>query len=75
MINSNEIRAERARLGLTQKEMAEKIGCPSYQSYSKKERGEVQFTGEEWVKLSMLFGWSIEQSGQFLFGQNFTIKA
>lgn len=42
----NKVKGYRVMLGLTQKELGEKLGC-SYQSISSKEKGETQFNDKE----------------------------
>ena len=53
MVNNlpiNNIRAERVRKGLTQKEMAKKLGL-SVTSYNQKESGKVQFNLDEFIQI------------------------
>jgi DNA-binding XRE family transcriptional regulator len=53
MVNNlpiNNIRAERVRKGLTQKEMAKRLGL-SVTSYNQKESGKVQFNLEEFIQI------------------------
>ena len=55
-----EIKGARARLGFTQKYMAEKLGLTEV-SYGRKERGEVEFTLDERLFLRrQVANWLIE---------------
>lgn len=46
MVKLNEVKAERIKVGLTQAEMAERIGCTAT-SYGSKERGQAAFSVAE----------------------------
>jgi transcriptional regulator with XRE-family HTH domain len=46
----NNIRAERVRKGLTQKEMAKKLGLSAV-SYNQKEGGKIQFRLDEFIQI------------------------
>jgi transcriptional regulator with XRE-family HTH domain len=70
MVSTSEIRVGRARLGYTQREMADLIGIKTVAAYSKKERGITQFKAEEWSRLVDLFGWSSEEADLVLHGRN-----
>lgn len=59
-VNLNKLRGLRAELGLTQEEIADKIGISKH-SYNRKERGVRKFTLVEAKKLADLFGLSIEE--------------
>lgn len=65
------IAGARRSLGLRQYNIAPKFNITTA-AYSKKERGETRFTAEEWMFLTALFGWSLEQSMQYLFGDELT---
>lgn len=69
MVYTNEIRASRARLGMTQREMATAIGIKTVAAYSKKERGITQFKADEWARLVSMFGWSLEEADSILHGK------
>ncbi len=56
----NEIKGARARLGLTQKDMAGKLGI-STQSYAKKESGDTRFTDPEKLIVCEALGLSLVQ--------------
>lgn len=56
----NEIKGARARLGLTQKDMAGKLGI-SAQSYAKKETGVTKFTDPEKIIVCEALGLSLVQ--------------
>ena len=56
----NEIKGARARLGLTQKDMAVKLGI-SAQSYAKKESGDTKFTDPEKLIVCEALGLSLVQ--------------
>ncbi len=55
-----EIKGARARLGLTQKDMAGKLGI-SAQSYAKKESGDTKFTDPEKLIVCEALGLSLVQ--------------
>lgn len=50
MIKTNELVAERARAGLTQRDAADACGC-SVNTYGRKESGKALFTLDEVIKL------------------------
>lgn len=61
-----EIKGARARLGYTQKFMAESLGM-SYHSYEKKESGKVRFTDVEKAKLAVVLELTPVQLNDFLY--------
>ena len=66
MPDAKMIRAARARLGLTQDDVAEKMGmCLS--SYCKRETGRVLMTAEECCALADILGLNLEEANEILF--------
>ena len=61
-----EIKGARARLGFTQKYMAEKLGLTEV-SYGRKERGEVEFTLDEVPEVASLLMLNNAQVNDFFF--------
>lgn len=61
-----EIRGARARLGYTQKQIAEKLDM-SVHTYRKKESGEIKFTESEKFALARILGLSFRQLDDYLF--------
>ncbi len=61
-----EIKGARARLGFTQKYMAEKLGLTEV-SYGRKERGEVEFTLDEVPEVASLLTLNNAQVNDFFF--------
>ena len=62
-----EIKASRALMGMTQDELAERMGL-RIRTYQKKAAGRSTFTDEEKVKLSEILGWTAEQMNERLYG-------
>ena len=65
-IKTLEIRGARARLGYSQREMAERLGM-SLSSYQCRESGAVEFTIDDIVKLAEVLGLNIGQINDFIF--------
>ena len=61
-----DVKAARIARGLSQEALAEMIGTTKHK-YSNKERGEVNFTFDEKVKLTRIFGWSYNEMNQNFF--------
>lgn len=61
-----EIKGARARLGFTQKDVADKLGI-SLASYQKKECGSVRFSDDEKVGLTKVLGLSADQMNEYLY--------
>lgn len=61
-----EIKGARARLGFTQRNMADKLNL-SVATYNQKENGRVQFTDGEKVYIGEILGLSMEQINNFLY--------
>lgn len=59
-INKSNIKAIRVKLGLTQQDMAKKLGM-SKSAYCSKENNKRRFTIEEAYKISEIFGLPIEK--------------
>ena len=66
IMNPLEIKGARARLGFTQKYMAEKLGLTEV-SYGRKERGEVEFTLDEVPEVASLLTLNNAQVNDFFF--------
>jgi len=65
-LRTNELKAERARNGLRQEDVAAALGITKA-NYSKKEKGVIRFTGAEMVGLMKLFRISIDQANDIFF--------
>jgi len=65
-MNLRDIKAERTRLGLTQKYMADRLGI-SEASYRKKEAGTVKWSDEEKVLLVEILHLTYEQYNNFFY--------
>lgn len=70
----NEIKGARARLGLTQKDMAGKLGI-SAQSYAKKESGDTKFTDPEKLIVCEALGLSLVQFNDIFYDGKLPIGA
>lgn len=65
-MKTNEIKGARARLGLSQHDMAELLEISS-SAYSGKETGKFKFTDREKIKLGEVFNWNIQQINENLY--------
>lgn len=65
-MNGLELKLARMRSGFSQKEVADELG-KKLDSYSKKERGEVNFFSDEILKLTLMFDLTPEQFNLIFF--------
>lgn len=65
-INLNRLAAERRAKGLTQTEMAEKMGWKNRQSYSNKENGISPIQSQEFFKMMSILGYTIDDIKLFI---------
>ncbi|ODJ70247.1 helix-turn-helix domain-containing protein [Brochothrix thermosphacta] len=60
-INLNRLRAERIAKGLTQDEMANKLGWKTRTPYAKRENGLVSIGADELAKMTVILGYSLNE--------------
>lgn len=65
-MNGLELKLARMRSGFSQQEVADELG-KKLDSYSKKERGEVNFFSDEILKLTLMFDLTPEQFNLIFF--------
>ena len=63
------IRAERIAKGMTQDEVANKMGWKTRTPYTKRENGIVEISADELISLALIFGYTKDDLGIF-FNQN-----
>lgn len=68
-LDLNRIRAERIAKGLTQDEVALRMGWKTRTPYAKRENGIVAIGADELIALALIFGYSKDELGIF-FKQN-----
>lgn len=64
-LDLNRIKAERIAKGLTQDEVAEKMGWKTRTPYAKRENGIVAIGADELIALALIFGYSKDELGIF----------
>lgn len=64
-LDLNRLKAERVAKGLTQEEMAQKMGWTSRGPYTKRESGDIDIGVNEFLKIISILGYSKEQAGIF----------
>lgn len=65
-LDLSRLKAERIAKGLTQEEMAQKMGWSSRGPYTKRESGDIDIGVNEFLKIIAILGYSKEQAGIFL---------
>lgn len=68
-LDLNRIRAERVAKGMTQDEVAKKMGWKTRTPYAKRENGIVAIGADELISLALIFGYTKDDLGIF-FNQN-----
>lgn len=64
-LNLRRLRAERIAMGLTQDEMAERMGWKTRTPYAKRENGLVAIGADELAKMASILGYTKDQLGIF----------
>ena len=64
-LDLSRLKAERIAKGLTQEEMAQKMGWSSRGPYTKRESGDIDIGVNEFLKIIAILGYSKEQAGIF----------
>ena len=68
-LDLNRIRAERIAKGMTQDEVAKKMGWKTRTPYAKRENGIVAIGADELISIAFIFGYTKDDLGIF-FNQN-----
>ena len=68
-LDLNRIRAERIAKGMTQDEVAKKMGWKTRTPYAKRENGIVAIGADELISIALIFGYTKDDLGIF-FNQN-----
>ena len=68
-LDLNRLKAERIAKGMTQEEVAKKMGWKTREPYAKRENGIVIISADELVSLALIFGYTKDDLGIF-FNQN-----
>lgn len=68
-LDLNRIRAERIAKGMTQDEVAKKMGWKTRTPYAKRENGIVAISADELISIAFIFGYTKDDLGIF-FNQN-----
>ena len=66
-LDLNRIRAERIAKGMTQDEVAKKMGWKTRTPYAKRENGIVAIGADELISLALIFGYTKDDLGIFFF--------
>lgn len=64
-LDLNRIRAERIAKGMTQDEVAKKMGWKTRTPYAKRENGIVAIGADELISLALIFGYTKDDLGIF----------
>ncbi|WP_419744318.1 helix-turn-helix domain-containing protein [Staphylococcus sp. LKG3-1] len=72
-LNLNRLRAERIANGITQDEMAHKMGWKTRTPYAKRENGIVDIGANEFIKMAKILGYETNNLDIF-FTQNVPVK-
>lgn len=65
-LNLNRLKAERIVAGLTQDQVAEKMGWKTRTPYAKRENGLVEIGANEFIKLASILGYNTNELEIFL---------
>ena len=68
-LDLNRLKAERIAKGMTQEEVAKKMGWKTREPYAKRENGIVIISADELISLALIFGYTKDDLGIF-FNQN-----
>lgn len=61
VLNLNRLKAERIAMGLTQDDMAEKMGWKTRTPYAKRENGLVDIGANEFIKIAKILGYNTNE--------------
>ncbi len=64
-LDLNRLKAERIAKGMTQDEVAQKMGWKSRTPYAKRENGIVEISADELISLALIFGYTKDDLGIF----------
>ena len=65
ILDLNRLKAERIAKGLTQDEVANKMGWKTRTPYAKREKGIVVISADELISLALIFGYTKDDLGIF----------